>query len=127
MGSVLTHDDKVRLWSALSDVFIDNEIDYPAIAREVAGYDRAAVKEAFFEEVAPVCYSNMQAPIPPIWTAFDSTRLADTIDSNQQARRTYRFHRMRHKVLVAYLRFRLRGEWSRIERELEGHDLQRTS
>lgn len=125
MGSVLTHDEKVRLWSALSDVFIDNEIDYPAIARELAGYDRAAVKEAFFEEVAPVCHSNLQAPIPPIWTAFDSTQLADTIDSNLQARRASRFRRMRHQVLVAYLRFRLRGDWSRIEQELEGQDSQR--
>lgn len=125
MGSVLTHDDKVRLWSALSDVFIGNEIDYPAIAREVEGYDRAAVKKVFFEEVAPVCYSNMQTPIPPIWTAFDSTRLANTIDSNQQARRSSRFRRMRHKILVAYLRFRLRGDWSRIEQELEGQDSRR--
>lgn len=119
MGSVLTHDDRVRLWSALSDAFVDNDIDYPAIARQLAGYDRTAVKAAFFEEVAPVCHSNLQAPIPPIWTAFDSTWLADTIDSKLQARGASRLRRMRDHVLVAYLRFRLRGEWSRIERELE--------
>ncbi|MGK9048716.1 hypothetical protein KXR63_15245 [Stutzerimonas chloritidismutans] len=115
----MTHDDRVRLWSALSDAFVDNDIDYPAIARQLAGYDPTAVKAAFFEEVAPVCHSNLQTPIPPIWTAFDSTWLADTIDSNLQARRASRLRRMRDHVLVAYLRFRLRGEWSRIERELE--------
>jgi len=64
-ASVLTHDERVRLWSLLSDAFVDNEIDYPEIARQLAGYDRAAVKKVFVEEVAPVCHSNLQAPIPP--------------------------------------------------------------
>jgi len=81
-GTVLTPDERVRLWSALSDAFVDNQIDYPEIVRQLAGYDCAAVKKVFFEEVAPVCHSNLQAPIQPKWTAFDSTWLADTIDSN---------------------------------------------
>jgi len=118
----LTHDERVRLWSALSDAFIDNEIDYPEIAQQLAGYDRAAVKKAFFEEVGPVCHSNLHAPIPPIWTAFDSTWLADTIDSNLRARRASRLRRMRDQVLFAYLRFRLREEWSSIEQTLEERD-----
>lgn len=122
MGNVLTQDQRHRLWSALSDAFVDNEVDYPAIARQLAGFDHAAVKTAFFEEVAPVCHSNLQAPIPPIWTAFDSSWLADTIDSNLQARRTSTFRRMRDQALVAYLRFRLSEEWSRIERELQRQD-----
>lgn len=81
-GTVLTPDERVRLWSALSDAFVDIEIDYPEIVRQLAGYDCAAVKMAFFEEVAPVRHSNLQARIPPIWTASDSTWLADPIDSN---------------------------------------------
>lgn len=63
----MTHDERVRLWSALSDAFVDNEIDYLEKARQLAGYDRAAVKAAFLESVAPVCHSNLQAPTPPIW------------------------------------------------------------
>lgn len=106
----------------LSDVFVDNEIDYPAIARQLAGYDRAAIKATFFEEVAPVCHSNLQAAIPPIWTAFDSTWLADTIDSYLRARRASRLRRMRDQLLSAYLRFRLREEWSRIEQKLKERD-----
>jgi hypothetical protein len=124
-GTVLTHDERVRLWSALSDAFVDNEIVYPAIARQLAGYDRAAVKKVFFEEVAPACHSNLQAPSPPIWTAFDSTWLADTIDSNLRARRASRLRRMRDQVLFAYLRSRLREERSRIEQTLEERDSRR--
>lgn len=119
MGSVLTRDERIRLWSALSDAFVDNEVDYADIARQLAGFDRATVEAAFFEDVAPVCYSNLQAPIPPIWTAFDSTWLTETIYSTQEARRTSAFRRLLDQAFVAYLRYRLRDEWQSIERELD--------
>lgn len=119
MGGVLRRDERIRLWSALSDAFVDNEVDYAAIARQLVGFDRSAVKTAFFEEVAPVCYSNLQAPIPPIWTAFDSTWLAETIDSTQEARRTSAFRRLRDQAFVIYLHYRLKEEWQCIELELD--------
>ena len=119
MGSVLTHDERIRLWSALSDAFVDNEVDYAAIARQLAGFDRATVEAAFFEDVASVCYSNLQAPIPPIWTAFDSTWLAETIYGIQEARRASAFRRLRDQAFVSYLRYRLKDEWQSIERELD--------
>lgn len=119
MGSVLTRDESIRLWSALSDAFVDNEVDYAAIARQLAGFDRATVEAAFFEDVAPACYSNLQAPIPPIWTAFDSTWLAETICSNQEARRNSVSRHLRDRAFVVYLRYRLKDEWQRIERELD--------
>lgn len=118
MGSVLTRDERIRLWSALSDAFVDNKVDYADIARQLAGFDRATVEAAFFEDVAPVCYSNLQAPIPPIWTAFDSTWLTETIYSTQEARRTSAFRRLLDQAFVAYLRYRLRDEWQSIECEL---------
>ncbi len=119
MGSVLTRDERIRLWSALSDAFVDNEVNYAAIARQLVGFDRARVKVAFFEEVGPVCYSNLQAPIPPIWTAFDSTWLTETIESILEARRTSTFRRLRDQAFVVYLHYRLKDEWQCIERELE--------
>jgi len=109
----------MRLWSALSDAFVDNEVDYADIARQLTDFDRATVEAAFFEDVAPVCYSNLQAPIPPIWTAFDSTWLTETIYSTQEARRTSAFRRLRDQAFVAYLRYRLKDEWQSIERELD--------
>ncbi|GIZ11652.1 hypothetical protein [Pseudomonas sp. NCCP-436] len=119
MASVLTRDQRIRLWSALSDAFVDNEVDYNLIARQLAGFDLAAIERAFFEEVAPVCYSNLLAPVPPIWTAFESTWLTETIESTLGARRTSTFRRLRDQVFVAYLRFRLGDEWLSIKRELE--------
>lgn len=119
MGRVLTRAERVRLWSALSDAFVDNPVDYAAIARQLAAYPRDRVETAFFEDVAPVCYSNLQAPIPPIWTAFDSTWLAETIDGIHRARRASVLRRLRDSAWVAYLRHRLKPEWESIARELD--------
>lgn len=122
MRSVLTRDERTRLWSALSDAFVDNEVDYNAIARQLAGFDRSTIKLVFFEEVAPVCYSNLQAPIPPIWTAFESSWLTETIESTQEARSTSTFRRLRDRAFMVYLRYRLKNEWLNIERELDRQD-----
>lgn len=61
MGSVLTRDEQVMLWEALSDVFVDNAIDYISIAGSLKGYERSTIETAFFVNVAPACYSNLQA------------------------------------------------------------------
>lgn len=115
----MTRDERAQLWSALSDAFVDNEVDYKAMARQLAGFDRATIKVAFFEEVAPVCYSNLQAPIPPIWTAFESTWLTEAIESTQEARRTSTIRRLRDRTFAVYLRYQLKDEWLSIERELD--------
>lgn len=100
MGALSTRQNQVRLWEVLSDVFVDNVVDYASVARSLKGYDRSAIETAFFTDVAPACYSNVQAPIPPIWTAFDSRRLLD-------------------RAFIAYLRYRLKPEWQRIEMALD--------
>ncbi len=119
MGRVLTRDEYVQLWSALSDVFIDNAVDYVAIARKVQCFERTTVEAAFYEDVAPACYSNLQAPIPPIWTAFDSTWLSTTIDTLHQARQASALRRLLDRVFIAYLRYRLKPEWEEIARHLD--------
>jgi hypothetical protein len=119
VGSVLTRDEQVRLWAALSDVFVDNVIDYASVARNLKGYDRSAIETAFFVDVAPACYSNLKAAIPPIWTAFDSAWLGETIDRIHQARTSSSLRRLRDRAFIAYLRYRLKPEWQRIEMALD--------
>lgn len=118
MGSTLTRQEQVRLWAALSDVFVDNVVDYACIAKSLGGYERSVIEAAFFVDVAPACHSNLQAAIPPIWTAFDPAWLAGTIDRIHEARRYSSLIRLRDKVLIAYLRHRLRPEWRDIETAL---------
>jgi hypothetical protein len=117
--SVLTRQEQARLWAALSDVFVDNVIDYASVARNLNGYNRSAIETAFFMDVAPACYSNLKAAIPPIWTAFDSGWLAETIDRIHEARRASSFRRLRDRAFIAYLRYRLKPEWQRVEMALD--------
>ncbi|WP_179528127.1 hypothetical protein L0Y47_09030 [Ectopseudomonas composti] len=115
----MTREERIHLWSALSEVFVDNEVDYTFIARQVAGFDRAMVQAAFYEDVAPACYSNMLAPIPPIWTGFDSTWLGETIERAQAARQRSALRRLRDRLFIAYLRRALKAEWAKIAQELD--------
>jgi len=116
---LMTREERIHLWSALSEVFVDNEVDYTFIARQVAGFDRAMVQAAFYEDVAPACYSNMLAPIPPIWTGFDSTWLGETIERAQAARQRSALRRLRDRLFIAYLRRALKAEWAKIAQELD--------
>lgn len=115
----MTREERIQLWSALSEVFVDNPVDYDFIARQVAGFDRATVQAAFYEDVAPACYSNMLAPIPPIWTGFDDTWLSATIEQAQAARQRSTLRRLRDRLFITYLRCALKSEWAMIEQELD--------
>lgn len=115
----MTREERIQLWSALSEVFVDNEVDYLYIAEQLRNFDRATVQAALYEDVAPACYSNLLAPIPPIWTGFDSTWLAETIERNQAARQRWPLRRLRDQLFIAYLRRALKSEWAKIEAELD--------
>ncbi|HBZ93100.1 MULTISPECIES: DUF7079 family protein [unclassified Pseudomonas] len=115
----MTREERIQLWAVLSEVFVDSEIDYAWIARQLQGYDRAIAQAAFYEDVAPACYSNLLAPIPPIWTGFDSTWLSETIDSARAARDNSALRHLRDRLFVAYLRLALKSEWTNIEQELD--------
>jgi|TARA_R100000541_G_scaffold2163_6_gene7692 hypothetical protein len=119
VGSVLTREEQVRLWEALSDVFVDNAVDYVSMAASLKDYELSTIETAFFVDVAPACYSNLQTAIPPIWTAFDSAWLAETIDRIHKARRSSSLRRLRDSAFIAYLRYRLKPEWQRIEMALD--------
>lgn len=115
----MTREQRIQLWSALSDVFVDNEVDYGFIARQLQGHDRATAEAAFYEDVAPACYTNLLTPIPPIWTGFDSTWLCETIEQAQIARERSALRRLRDRIFIAYLRRVLKSEWARITQELD--------
>jgi hypothetical protein len=115
----MTREERIQLWSALSEVFVDNEVDYGYIARQLQGFDRATAQAALYEDVGPACYGNLLAPIPSVWAGFDSTWLAETIERNQAARQRWPLRRLRDQLFIAYLRRALQSEWAKIEAELD--------
>jgi len=74
-----TPEEKV-LWSALSELFVDTEPDYDAIARVTRQYSWEQVRFAFYRRVAPVCVYNALTPAPPVWTGFDDEQLHADIE-----------------------------------------------
>ncbi|WP_341780908.1 DUF7079 family protein [Ectopseudomonas mendocina] len=115
----MTREQRIQLWSALSDVFVDNEVDYGFIARQLQGHDRATAEAAFYEDVAPACYTNLLTPIPPIWTGFDPHSLSETIESARAARNNSALRQLRDRLFIAYLRLALKSEWAKIEQVLD--------
>ncbi|SDI31811.1 hypothetical protein SAMN05216603_1412 [Pseudomonas benzenivorans] len=115
MGDFLAREDRVKIWSALSDIFVDNEVDYKSIAKVLKPYKKSSVEKIFFTEVAPVCYSNMRTPVPPIWTAFDTAWLESEIDKMLKAREVSAMRRLKNKMFIAYLRWSLASEWKKVE------------
>ncbi|VVQ17401.1 hypothetical protein PS938_04414 [Pseudomonas fluorescens] len=73
--------DQRKLWVALSDLFVDTEVDYKKIAEVAKNYSIEEVEFALFERVAPVCISNMLTPAPPIWWYFDEEKLLVDIEA----------------------------------------------
>ena len=73
--------DQHQLWSALSGLFVDTNIDYKHIAGVAKNYSVEEIEFALFERVAPVCVSNMLAPVPPVCWYFDKEQLVADIES----------------------------------------------
>ena len=109
-------------YAALSELFVDREVDYPAIARALDGYPLPVLERVLFEEVAPACHANLLAPVPPIWTGFDPQWLAEEVERRRVARSASLIRRLRHRLLAAWLRWRFRREWACLAAELHARD-----
>lgn len=107
----LSDGEREDAWEALSDIFIDNEVDYAAVARAVAGIPLAELETLFFEEVAPYCGPNLLTPIPPIWSGFSREPLVAGIRERQRRIAASRLAALRHRCLVRVLRWYFKGEW----------------
>lgn len=108
-----------KIWSALSDLFIDNEIEYEFIARRV--HLLASIDEVYyelFEVVAPVCYENLQSIIPSVWQGFDETSLFSDINNYQAELESSKWKRFKHKIIVKYCKKRFSTDWKKLKAEI---------
>lgn len=59
------------LCGALSDVFVDNEVDFKYIYSIAKNFPVTIIEEVLFEWVAPFCYTNLMTPAPSVWSRLD--------------------------------------------------------
>ncbi|WP_065259444.1 DUF7079 family protein [Pseudomonas bananamidigenes] len=118
MGSILTPEDKAKIQIALAEAFVDNEVDYAYIAERVKSYDLEIVEDILYSEVAPVCFGNLETPVPPIWTGFKDEWLLEEIEKELKARQKSRVRRAFDKFKILWLRYSYGYIWKEISKNL---------
>ncbi len=115
MGSSMTKQQRADVRWALSDAFVDNEVDYAAIARRTREFDRDEVKRILFEEVAPVCHSNLESTLPTIWLCFNREELEADIEKMLEAKKNSWLKRKTNDLTVILLKNKYRYIWEELE------------
>jgi hypothetical protein len=112
--------DQHQLWSALSDLFVDTNVDYKHIAEVAKNYSVEEVEFALFERVAPVCVSNMLAPVPPVCWYFDKEQLVADIESLVEKRGEQgRVGKYLSGVMGRLIRIVSARVWAELKNEIE--------
>ncbi|MBC8954940.1 hypothetical protein [Xenorhabdus sp. PB62.4] len=116
MGNQLTDID---LCEALSDIFVDNEVDYEYIASVAKHFPLEHVEMVFFEWVAPVCYTNGLTPVPPVWTFFEREQLWEDIQLIRQKKKTEnKIEKIKMNIRQCFLRRYLAKDWQCLKDKL---------
>lgn len=111
----------------MSDVFVDNEIDYRDVAasltRDCPNMPLHLLRKAFFDEVGPALASNGMTPAPEVWTGFDSDKVVEKIGEMLVRRNDSWIYRMGNRLWCLMCRWLCGEMWQKLERELRlvGH------
>ncbi len=124
MGSILTPEDKAKIQIALAEAFVDNDVDYAYIAERIKSYDLKIVEDILYSEVAPVCFGNLETPVPPIWTGFKDEWLLDEIEKELRARQRSKVRRTFDELKTLWLRYSYRYIWKEILKSINKQSIQ---
>lgn len=114
MGHILTPAERASIQIALAEAFVDSTVDYASIAERIRGYNPKVVEEILYSEVAPVCFSNLETPVPPVWTGFQDEWLLDEIAEELKARENSWLRRRFDLLKVAWLRYSYGYIWKEL-------------
>ncbi|MBP5055392.1 DUF7079 family protein [Pseudomonas chlororaphis] len=112
----MTEQERSYVYWALSDAFVDTEVDYESIARETEAYDPEEIKRILYHEVAPVCHTNLESVIPIIWSAFNLENLEADIRKMLKDREKSNFRKIKDRLLIRWLEFRYQYIWTEISK-----------
>ncbi|WP_426203858.1 DUF7079 family protein [Pseudomonas sp. TWP3-1] len=119
MEHLITSKERSDIRWALSDAFVDNEVDYAAIAREIEKFDPETIEEILFSEVAPVCHTNLESTLPAIWSCFNKEELESDIKHMLSLRKNSSIRKMFDHLLIKWLRYRYKYIWVEIANNLK--------
>jgi hypothetical protein len=114
LGHILTPAERANIQIALAEAFVDSVVDYASIAERIWGYDPKVVEDILYSEVAPVCFSNLETPVPPGWTGFQDEWLLDEIAKELKARESSWLRRSFDRLKVTWLRYSYGYIWKEL-------------
>lgn len=114
--SILT--DEQRVWMALSDLFIDNEIGYESIAERVAHLSIPEIQHILFYEVAPVCMSNLLALSPANAKGFTEDDVLPKVQQHLKKMKASTLYRQKVRIKAKFYRMFLKQDWLKIMEEI---------
>ncbi|MFJ2687584.1 hypothetical protein ACIOYV_28070 [Pseudomonas sp. NPDC087342] len=117
MEHFITPKERSYIRWALSDAFVDNDVDYAAIAREVQNFDQEKIKEILFSEVAPVCHANLESTLPSIWSCFNQEELEKDIEKMLYLRKQSSIRQLLDSLIIKWLRYRYKYIWVEISKK----------
>lgn len=101
------------LCAALSDIFVDNSVNYEYIASIAKYFPVEYVQVMLCRYVAPVCYTNGLTPVPPVWTYFDADELWEDIGILKNKEQSV-FGKFKRDLCALYFKNRLKQEWQEL-------------
>lgn len=108
-----------ELCEVLSDLFVDNHVDYDAIASVAKHFSLSHVETVLFEWVAPVCHTNTLAPIPSVWSGFEPEQLwRDIAEHRRKEARAGLIGRGISRASQLYLRHKFAQEWRELAKRI---------
>jgi len=110
-------EERKPIWIALSDFYIDNELqdyDFKSIALKIweSPYSIEEVKRINKEEVFPVLYTNL-LDVAGVWSGFQEEWLLQEISKNLYKRN--RFKRFIRTITYKRLKWMYADYWKKLE------------
>jgi hypothetical protein len=116
LGHILTPAERASIQIALAEAFVDSTVDYASIAERIRDYDPEVVEDILYSEVAPVCFGNLETPVPPVWTGFQDEWLLDEIAKELKARENSWLRRRFDLLKVTWLRYSYSYIWKELKK-----------
>ncbi len=123
MGHLLSEQKLAEVRTVLSDFFNSFPVDYAYIVEKLKYVPPETLYEILYSEVAPVCFTNIAAAMPSVWTGFDPASLNAMIEERLRARKNSWARRQADKVLVAWLKYNYRYIWKALFPRLSSETL----
>lgn len=121
MNTKINVEDRKPIWIALSDLYIDNELqysDFKIVANAIRNspYSLEEVKRIDRNEVFPILYTNLLS-VAGVWTGFQEDWLVTKI-TNRIRKRTY-VGRFFNKIIFLFFGHMNKEYWQQVENVLK--------